>query len=76
MADADPVDPKPEIEEACGHHCVKAKAELEACTERVNKILADAKPGDDAVAHCTGQYFDFWHCIDHCTAPKLFEKLV
>ncbi|KAJ1489589.1 hypothetical protein T484DRAFT_1779569 [Baffinella frigidus] len=54
MADADPVDPKPEIEEACGHHCVKAKAELEACTERVNKILADAKPGDDAVAHCTG----------------------
>jgi hypothetical protein len=20
------------------------------------------------VAHCTGQYFDFWHCMDHCVS--------
>ena len=26
-------------------------------------------------AHCTPQFFDFKHCIDHCTAPKLFKDL-
>lgn len=26
-------------------------------------------------AHCTGQAFDYWKCIDKCVAPKLFAKL-
>merc|ERR1739848_195435 len=26
-------------------------------------------------ANCEGQYFEYWHCIDHCTAPKLWSKL-
>ncbi|EKX31795.1 hypothetical protein GUITHDRAFT_91152 [Guillardia theta CCMP2712] len=72
---SDPVDPRPAIEESCKGHCQKYLKELEACTERVNKIIAEAKPGDEVQAHCTGQYFDFWHCIDHCAAPKLFAKL-
>ncbi|CAN6445095.1 unnamed protein product [Victoria cruziana] len=25
--------------------------------------------------HCTGQYFDYWRCIDNCVAPKLFKRL-
>ncbi|KAL6179083.1 hypothetical protein ACLB2K_050599 [Fragaria x ananassa] len=25
--------------------------------------------------HCTGQYFDYWSCVDKCVAPKLFTKL-
>ena len=24
-------------------------------------------------AHCTGQYFDMWGCIDKCVAPTLFK---
>ena len=30
-----------------------------------------AKPGEEISAHCTGQYFDFWHCVDHCVSPPL-----
>ncbi|CAG9463530.1 unnamed protein product [Pedinophyceae sp. YPF-701] len=26
-------------------------------------------------AHCTGQYFDYWRCVDKCVAPKLFKHL-
>eukprot|EP00293_Proteomonas_sulcata_P009220 CAMPEP_0184309916 /NCGR_PEP_ID=MMETSP1049-20130417/21210_1 /TAXON_ID=77928 /ORGANISM="Proteomonas sulcata, Strain CCMP704" /LENGTH=75 /DNA_ID=CAMNT_0026623177 /DNA_START=12 /DNA_END=239 /DNA_ORIENTATION=+ len=69
------VDPKPEIEEGCKSHCQKHLAALEACTERTNKAIAEAKPGEEVPNHCTGQYHDFWHCIDHCAAPKLFKEL-
>ncbi len=27
--------------------------------------------GDEITAHCTGQYFDFWHCIDHCVSLRV-----
>eukprot|EP00286_Rhodomonas_abbreviata_P013523 CAMPEP_0181323844 /NCGR_PEP_ID=MMETSP1101-20121128/20021_1 /TAXON_ID=46948 /ORGANISM="Rhodomonas abbreviata, Strain Caron Lab Isolate" /LENGTH=77 /DNA_ID=CAMNT_0023431937 /DNA_START=22 /DNA_END=255 /DNA_ORIENTATION=+ len=77
MADAeDPVDPRPEIEEGCKSHCAKALKELDGCTERVNKIIAETPEGEEVVANCQIQYNDFWHCIDHCAAPKLFAKLV
>lgn len=26
-------------------------------------------------ANCIGQYFDYFHCIDHCAAPKLWSQL-
>jgi ubiquinol-cytochrome c reductase subunit 6 len=26
-------------------------------------------------ANCTGQYFDYFHCIDHCAAPKIWSQL-
>jgi len=42
--------------------------EYEACAERIKKDTTGE-------AHCTGQYFDYWSCIDKCTAPKLFQKL-
>ena len=50
--------------------------ELEACTARVEAKYANAKPGDEISAHCTGQYFDFWHCIDHCvsTPPRAHTR--
>ncbi|PWA60970.1 cytochrome b-c1 complex, subunit 6 [Artemisia annua] len=25
--------------------------------------------------HCTGQYFDYWQCVDKCVTPRLFAKL-
>ena len=59
------------IDETCKHHCSKAMKELEACTARVEAKFAAAKPGDEITANCTGQYFDFWHCIDHCVSTLI-----
>ena len=68
MADEEPVDPKKYLEERCKPQCVKSLYEYEKCVKRVE--------GDDTGhKHCTGQYFDYWSCIDKCVAPKLFEKL-
>lgn len=34
---------------------------LQACTRRIE--------GDESgTKHCTGQYFDYWHCIDKCVS--------
>ncbi|OAE27544.1 hypothetical protein AXG93_2225s1050 [Marchantia polymorpha subsp. ruderalis] len=64
----DPVDPKPEIEENCKPKCVKQLLQYQACTKRV-------EDDDTGSKHCTGQYFDYWGCIDKCAATKLFNKL-
>ncbi|CAI7868236.1 unnamed protein product [Closterium sp. NIES-54] len=68
MADDEPVDPKPEIEEGCRPKCVKQLLAYEACVKRIE--------GDETgEKHCTGQYFDYWACIDKCAAPKIFAQL-
>uniref|UniRef100_A0A9I9DK00 Complex III subunit VI n=1 Tax=Cucumis melo TaxID=3656 RepID=A0A9I9DK00_CUCME len=68
MADEEPVDQKRYLEEACKPKCVKPLLEYQACVKRIQ--------GDDSGhKHCTGQYFDYWSCIDKCVAPKLFTKL-
>ena len=41
---------------------------LQGCQERIK----DDKTGE---AHCTGQYFDYYSCIDKCAAKKLFSVL-
>lgn len=46
----------------------KTQSNYEACVERI-------KSDTTGEAHCTGQYFDYWSCVDHCVAPKLFHKL-
>eukprot|EP00199_Chlamydomonas_sp_CCMP681_P008246 CAMPEP_0119104254 /NCGR_PEP_ID=MMETSP1180-20130426/2509_1 /TAXON_ID=3052 ORGANISM="Chlamydomonas cf sp, Strain CCMP681" /NCGR_SAMPLE_ID=MMETSP1180 /ASSEMBLY_ACC=CAM_ASM_000741 /LENGTH=69 /DNA_ID=CAMNT_0007088955 /DNA_START=100 /DNA_END=309 /DNA_ORIENTATION=+ len=61
-------DKKPEIEEHCKAHCVKEWQLYQACVERIKADTTGTK-------HCSGQYFDFWHCVDHCAAPKIFENL-
>lgn len=33
----------------------------QACVERI-------KSDDTGAAHCTGQYFDYWHCVDKCVS--------
>ncbi|KAI3912955.1 hypothetical protein MKW98_019308, partial [Papaver atlanticum] len=66
MADEDPINPKEYLEESCKPKCVKALLEYKNCTKRIE--------GDDT-KHCTGQYFDYWSCVDKCVAPKLFSKL-
>jgi hypothetical protein len=37
---------------------------LQACTERI-------KRDHSGEAHCTGQYFDYWSCIDKCVRALL-----
>lgn len=66
--DDDPVDTKPTIEEACKPGCSQRWADYEACIKRV------AASGDEE-AHCTGQYLDFWKCVDACAAKKIFAPL-
>ncbi|PNH01742.1 Cytochrome b-c1 complex subunit 6, partial [Tetrabaena socialis] len=56
-------DPKPKIEEDCKPHCVKEWAAYKACAERI-------KSDTTGQAHCSGQYFDFWHCVDHCVSGR------
>ncbi|KAI3770278.1 hypothetical protein L6452_01405 [Arctium lappa] len=66
--DVEPVDQKKYLEDSCKPKCVRPLIEYQACVKRVE--------GDDTgEKHCTGQYFDYWHCIDRAVAPKLFEKL-
>ncbi|KAM1120283.1 hypothetical protein ACFX13_045159 [Malus domestica] len=68
VADEEPVDQKKYLEESCKPKCVKPFLEYQACVKRI-------QDDDSGHKHCTGQYFDFWSCIDKCVAPKLFPKL-
>ncbi|ESQ35295.1 hypothetical protein EUTSA_v10009667mg, partial [Eutrema salsugineum] len=61
MADDEVVDPKKYLEESCKPKCVKPLLSYQACVKRIQ--------GDDSGhKHCTGQYFDYWHCIDKCVS--------
>ena len=58
--------PKPAIEESCKPECMKQLLAYQRCAKRIK---------GHSGAHCTGQYFDYYACIDHCTAPRLFSVL-
>ena len=62
------VDPKHNLEESCKPDCIKQLLEYQACAKRI-------KADSTGEAHCTGQYFDYWECIDKCVAPRLFAVL-
>ncbi|WOH04962.1 hypothetical protein DCAR_0624374 [Daucus carota subsp. sativus] len=67
-ADEEPSDQKKYLEDSCKPKCVKPFLEYKACVQRIE--------GDDSGhKHCTGQYFDYWQCVDKCVAPKLLETL-
>lgn len=68
MADEEPVDPKKYLEDACKPKCVKPLLQYQACVKRIHDDESGHK-------HCTGQYFDYWRCVDECVAVKLFDKL-
>ncbi|KAM0937060.1 putative cytochrome b-c1 complex, subunit 6, ubiquinol-cytochrome C reductase hinge [Dioscorea sansibarensis] len=67
-ADEEIVDPKKYYEDTCKPKCVRPLRAYQACVERV-------KGDETGHKHCTGQYFDYWSCVDACVAPKLFDKL-
>ncbi|GMY39228.1 cytochrome b-c1 complex subunit 6-like, partial [Fagus crenata] len=59
LADEEPVDQKKYFEESCKPKCVKPLLEYQACVKRIQ--------GDESGhKHCTGQYFDYWSCVDKC----------
>eukprot|EP00924_Labyrinthula_sp_SR-Ha-C_P000737 maker-scaffold_7-snap-gene-2.18-mRNA-1 protein AED:0.35 eAED:0.35 QI:159/1/1/1/1/1/3/121/68 len=62
------IDPKPLLEEKCKPKCSSWWKEYEACAERVRK-------SNNPEAHCSGQYFDFYHCIDKCAAPEMLKHV-
>ncbi|CAA2934759.1 cytochrome b-c1 complex subunit 6-like [Olea europaea subsp. europaea] len=67
-SDDEPVDPKQELEERCKAPCTRPLKEYQACAKRIQ--------GDESGhKHCTGQYFDYWQCVDKCVATKLFTYL-
>ncbi|KAG2571923.1 hypothetical protein PVAP13_7KG121305 [Panicum virgatum] len=53
------VDQKKYLEERCKPQCVKSLYEYDKCVKRVEN-------DDTGHKHCTGQYFDYWSCIDKC----------
>lgn len=57
-----------QLEDKCKSSCVSYLTALKACEDRVKKDTTGE-------AHCTGQNFDYWKCLDSCVAPKLFAKL-
>ncbi|KAH0863991.1 hypothetical protein HID58_081202 [Brassica napus] len=66
LADDEVVDPKKYLEESCNPKCVKPLLEYQACVKRIQ--------GDDSGhKHCTGQYFDYWQCIDKCCTQALYK---
>lgn len=65
-----PSDPKPEIEEKCKAQCTKYQKAYDACAERIRKGEVHQEG-----ANCSGQYFELWHCIDKCAAPKIFASI-
>ncbi|KAG6774326.1 hypothetical protein POTOM_021679 [Populus tomentosa] len=70
-ADEEPVDPKKYLEEACKPKCVRPLLEYQACVKRIQ--------GDESGhKHCTGQYFDYWSCVDKCVSctKAVFETEV
>ena len=58
------VDPKPALEEKCAPKCASFLKEYDACVERVQ-----AKGS----GHCTGQSFDYLHCLDHVSFAAYFH---
>ncbi|KAL1208256.1 Cytochrome b-c1 complex subunit 6-1 [Cardamine amara subsp. amara] len=68
MAEEEAFDQKSYLEESCKPKCVKPLLDYQACVKRIQDDESGHK-------HCTGQYFDFWHCVDKCVGPKLFANL-
>ena len=59
-------DMKGSLENACKPNCMRQLVAYQKCAKRIE---------EKHNGHCTGQYFDYWHCVDKCVAPNLFAVL-
>lgn len=65
----DLVDPGTTIREQCAEdHCTKYKQRLDECNSRVTSKTKTTET-------CLEEIMDFYHCMDHCAADKIFSKL-
>eukprot|EP00013_Stygamoeba_regulata_P006532 CAMPEP_0177640048 /NCGR_PEP_ID=MMETSP0447-20121125/6341_1 /TAXON_ID=0 /ORGANISM="Stygamoeba regulata, Strain BSH-02190019" /LENGTH=72 /DNA_ID=CAMNT_0019142105 /DNA_START=43 /DNA_END=261 /DNA_ORIENTATION=- len=72
MAEPEKICPiKTALEEECGKQPRAASLwkQYEACSARIAKL-------NDDEANCAPQFMDYWHEVDKCVAPKLFQKLI
>lgn len=53
---------KKSLEEKAHPKCLKKWAEYEACGQRI-------KGDTTGEAQCSGQYFEYWHCVDALVRP-------
>jgi ubiquinol-cytochrome c reductase subunit 6 len=74
-----------QVEESCKPQCVKALLAYQARPSRATHATPCVRGADKSVqacterikrdhsgeAHCTGQYFDYWSCIDKCVRALL-----
>jgi len=58
---------KLKLEKSCLSHCTSYLKTYVACTERIKTIGKHA--------HCKPQYFEIFHCLDHCSNKDLFKEL-
>merc|ERR1739844_808225 len=65
----DLIDPAVEIKEKCADdHCTKYKNRLDECNDRVTSK-------NNTTETCLEEILDFYHCVDHCAADKIFAVL-
>ena len=65
----DLIDPAVEIKEKCADdHCTKYKNRLDECNDRVTSK-------NNTTETCLEEILDFYHCVDHCAANKIFAVL-
>ena len=63
------VDPAVAIKERCAEEkCTKYKDRLDECNSRVESKNFTTET-------CTEEILDFYHCVDHCAADKIFKKV-
>ncbi|CAG8587799.1 7404_t:CDS:2 [Paraglomus brasilianum] len=78
QVDEEPQDSRPIIEEECGEtvQCKPLKAHLDECTRRVEAGNTDENCSVSFdIALGVEELFHFMHCVNDCTAPKLFAQL-
>merc|ERR1711936_808990 len=65
----DLVDPAVEIKEKCAEeHCLSYRNRLDECNERVTSK-------NHTTETCLEEILDFYDCVDHCAADKIFAQL-
>lgn len=63
------VDPQEVLRDECrAKKCEKYKTMLDECNDRVNSRKKTTES-------CMEELIDLFHCVDHCAAKPLFEKL-
>ena len=65
----DLVDPASLIKETCAESkCTSLKSKLDDCNDRVTNKSKTTET-------CFEEILDFYHCVDHCAAPSVFNHV-